>query len=502
MQPSDPSDGESRTSGPVASAYDADPETALTVVAGYDGPILVDLDETLYLRNSTEDFVDHAWPAALAMLTLRALDALRPWQHYGGPVMRDMWRVWVVSLLFPWTWARWRLRAAALARRHANRPLLAALRPHGSDVVVATRGFGCIVRPLLVEFGLAASPLIASRLRSSRERRDGKLEVALRRLGAETVASSLVLTDSTDDIPLLARCARPLRTVWPAAQYLPAFSSVYLPGRYTSRVKHPGQRYIWRVVVQADLALWILSSISLAAHPLQHVLGLVVLLASFWAVYERGYVDNDWVAEHLENDGSLTGDYWSRPVSTPSVLPWLWATGLGAVGVSLLRWPAAPAADLAKWLVVLLTTYGLFKIYNRIDKDSRVWLYPALQLARGAAFTVLVPISVAGSCALAAMVVDRWVPYLLYRAAGGPWRNLQTHLLRLLLFLILLSLATAALGLRVIADWATVALLIWLVFKAGRELGTALSRMRWLPRHARGVPQPNGVPDNGRTDRP
>ena len=39
----------------VATRHDVSPETAIDAILGHGGPILLDLDETLYLRNSTED---------------------------------------------------------------------------------------------------------------------------------------------------------------------------------------------------------------------------------------------------------------------------------------------------------------------------------------------------------------------------------------------------------------------------------------------------------------
>jgi hypothetical protein len=51
------------------------PDEALSVVRTCAGPLLVDLDETLYLRNSTEHFIDTAIPAPLALLVMRVLDA-------------------------------------------------------------------------------------------------------------------------------------------------------------------------------------------------------------------------------------------------------------------------------------------------------------------------------------------------------------------------------------------------------------------------------------------
>jgi hypothetical protein len=52
--------------------------------SAHEGPLLVDFHETLYLRNSTEDFIDSARPGLLALLLLRALDVLKQWRLTGG----------------------------------------------------------------------------------------------------------------------------------------------------------------------------------------------------------------------------------------------------------------------------------------------------------------------------------------------------------------------------------------------------------------------------------
>jgi len=48
--------------GRATCQYDASPDAALTAIRTHEGPVLVDFDETLYLRNSTEDFIDCARP--------------------------------------------------------------------------------------------------------------------------------------------------------------------------------------------------------------------------------------------------------------------------------------------------------------------------------------------------------------------------------------------------------------------------------------------------------
>jgi hypothetical protein len=110
--------------------------------------------------------------------------------------------------------------------------------------VILTNRFTPIVAPLLAAMGFADAPLVAAGLYSFADRRAGKLCAATRVLGAETVASSMVVTDSLNDLDVLRGCSRPLRTLWPQARYRRALGDTYLPGEYLTRIKRPGTRYI------------------------------------------------------------------------------------------------------------------------------------------------------------------------------------------------------------------------------------------------------------------
>ncbi len=121
-------------------------------------------------------------------------------------------------------------------------------------------GFRRIVAPLIAALGFPETQIVACRLNTTEDRLRGKLTIALNALGDETVAKSAVLTDSLEDLPLLDRCARPLRTVWKDARYRQAFSRVYLPGQYLTLIKRPGQRYILHGIMLEDFALWVLCS--------------------------------------------------------------------------------------------------------------------------------------------------------------------------------------------------------------------------------------------------
>lgn len=463
------------------SLFEASPDSAIAAISAHAGPVLVDLDETLYLRNSTEDFLDGARPGLVALLLLRVLDLIGPWRMIGGKQTRDVWRVGMISVLMPWTRWRWRRRVAWLGRRYANRRLVAALKSRGQPPIIVTAGFQTVVAPLVAALGFGDSKIVAARLTSIDDRRLGKLHTARRALGTETIAGALIVTDSLQDVELLRCCALPLYTVWPEARFRQALSRTYLPGEYLSRIKRPGNRYIMRGIVQEDFAFWLLSSVGLALNPVTHITGLLLLLLSFWAVYERGYVDNDMVANRLEADPKLTPEFFSETVATPALLPWLWAAASGALALFLLD-PTRSSfpVNSAKWAALLIATYLIFKLYNRLDKRTRVWLYPALQFARSAAFAVIVPISPIGAAAVGAHVVSRWVPYHLYRLGATRWPSAQPALIRLVAFLVLALLIGRSVGSAAYLNWTALALLAWNLFGARREIVTVLKSARRL----------------------
>ena len=479
--------------GPVT-PHDASPEAAIAAIRAFNGPLLLDLDETLYLSNSTEDFIDSARPGSAAAGLMKILDWIKPWRWTGGEATRDVWRVRVVTLLFPWTAGRWRQRIPRLVERFANQPLVGALRDHASPPIIVTAGFRPIVTPLIAALDLGDARIVASRPSSFEDRLRGKLALAVDTLGEDAVRRGLVITDSTDDLPLLDACTRPLRTVWPDARYRAALGDIYLPGLYLNRIKRPGERYIVRGILQEDFAFWLLASIGLAAVPVLHAAGLLFLLFSFWTIYECGYVDNDQIAARYENDPKLSVAFREEPVATPRWEPWIWALIFGAIAIPLLRWPAPPAAgaigkefmtDFAKWLGVLLATHGWFLLYNRFDKPTRVWLYPGLQLARSAAFAVLVPVTALGTVALSAHVLAKWLPYYVYRVGGKDWPETPQTLTRLLFFVVMALLLALTQGTSVLMNWTGAALLGWNLFRARNDLLTTVKRARRLDRPRR-----------------
>jgi hypothetical protein len=210
-------------------------------------------------------------------------------------------------------------------------------------------------------------------------------------------------------------------------------------------------------------------------------------LLSFWAIYERGYVDNDLVASRYEADPQLSATFGSVRVATPAVKPWIWALLAGAAAVAILH-PDRTAfiVHFARWVAVLILTYACFVFYNRLDKTTRVWLYPLLQFARSAAFVVIVPIEPAGIAALGAHMLSRWTPYQICRSSRvtpARWPNARPELARLISFVLLSLIIICSLGMPVLLTWSALALLLN-IFKARRDIYAVFHSARRLDRSA------------------
>lgn len=448
------------------------PAATLATLRSHPGPVIVDFDETLYLRNSTEDFLGSARPALPAKLVLQTLDTLKPWRWRGGDATRDIWRIVFISLFFPWTWLFWRLKAARLANQSTNTELADLLRKR-ADVTVASIGFRRIIEPLLQAMNMhAQTGFIACRILPARDRIAGKRALVANALGEKGLRSAIVVTDSPDDHALLSAGARGCLTRWPQAVWRGALEHVYLPFSYLSQVKRPGSRYLWRSIIQEDYVFWVLASLAGVTAIAPHLLGVALLSLSFWAVYETGYVDNDRTGVRFEEQPKLSPGYDSHRIPTPPLEPWIWAALSGYVGLSLLSATPMPSPVLMMtWAGVLLATIACFRVFNRIDKRSRVWLFGLLQLARTAAIAAVASVSLIGAAGLAAHVVAQWVPYIFYRwGQGQDWHELPVSSIRLYFFIMFSVLAFIAADAGEIHWGIAVAFLAWNLVRARKEL--------------------------------
>lgn len=447
----------------------------LAAIGGWDGLIIADFDETLLLRNATEAFLDCAAPSLLAAIMLRLLDILAPWRWAGGEAVRDVWRVRAVRLLFPGTMARWVRRIGELP---ANEPLLTALRARRQPFIIASLGFAPLIRPVLAAWGCEAVRLVACEL-TRRDRERGKLALIEAAIGADALAEAMVITDSGADEDVLARCAKPCLTRWQGARFERALRWIYLPGDYLIHVKRPLQSGVFRRLASDDLLLWML--MAAPGLDVRALAGIAALFFSLWAIYEIGYWENDICAVRLEADPVISAAFDLFEGENFPEQAWGWALGLGLLGAALLAGRDF-AAEGAKWLTVLLALRAVFWLYNRIDKQSRVWLYLVLHGFRGLAVMVVAPVAIVGMLAGVAQIFARWQEYFLYRAvpAGGAfqWRDTPVRMVQLALFLLCLGgLAMAGFD---IWRWRSAALLAWSLLLARKDIAAAVKGIHVL----------------------
>lgn len=465
------------------------PTDALDVVArGYSDHALVDFDETLWLRSSTEVYLAAARPRLLAFAILAVVDLLQPWRVLPGPrrrfVYRDWLRVLSVSILLPWSIPLWRRRAPALGRRLQNGPLIEALNAGAySDVLIVTHGFRPVVAPLLQGVNLSARLAVAGSFgRGYQVRRAGK-RASLERITPRALERSLCISDSNDDADLLAACGEPVLVQWPEARHERAFQAAYFPFLYTRKGKRAGQKYLLHNVVLGDILILCLAFAWTVEHPLQTAMAIVLLHGSLWIVYEIGYHENDTFAVLRERAPYIppgTAAYAERMKPRAA---WVCAALLSLPGALLLGHYAgealtfselvgsgwmASAAMFVLWLLYLCASRLAYWMYNRTEPAARVFPYAVLHMFRTLGYGLFLLPTLVGALALAALLLGRWIPYVAYRDVGTHL-SASPRLLNLFAMIILLVMGLVVSASEILTIQTPV-VLGWLVARAHRPL--------------------------------
>ena len=470
--------------------------------------LLVDFDETLCLRNSTETFLDLAKPRFLAAFILRLLDVAKPWRLLPGPrkqhVYRDWLRVLSVVVLMPWCVSSWRKLSPQLGVEYCNEELLNILFAFRSKPTwIISNGFRMIIRPLLLPLGdnrpiLLAAPLLLG----FRWRRLGKRVLAQRRIGATAVARATVITDGDDDNDLLAACRFPIRHTWPRAQFLPALRDAYVPFDYLENGKRPGQKHFFHVVVREELVVVWLAYLWTSPNPWLTALVLTFLHLSFWAVYEIGYFENDCVAARLESEPHIPSGFESRRHRFSPIGAWCFAGLLSSAGTAMFWFAEMPVywfetlvgkphnlradegiALVVLWMMFLLLMRSIFYIYNHVDKLTRSLLYAFLQTLKFVGFSIYVSMSFLGGILITSQVITKWIPYIVYRyGRTGPEWQTPDQLFRLIIFLTISLILSTGRGGHSKDFWVLFGVvLFWCCWRARHEIASSIKAVEWLP---------------------
>ncbi len=490
------------------------PEDALATLrnAAAETLVIVDLDETLFLRNSTEEYLNSVYPRVAGAVVLMGVKALKPWRFLpkrlrSEKISRDWCLVVAVTLLFPWTLLIWQWRAKALAQAYWNQPLVQVIRQNPqADIVVATLGFDLIVNPLLKHLPVklsqaTAENVIACRFwQGAQDRCLGKLALLQKALGSAAVAGAIAITDATHDAPLLDHVKTPYLVVWPDAEYVPALSDVYLPLFYSEKIKNPNSGHFVRRILLVHWAFLAIALSFLSPHPILNAVCLLALVVSYWCVYEIGYQDNDIVGEKYEKKPILSTAYLGRTrqiILSKTPAPWVWAIAIAMPALLLIemakRSGSLPAAfaeilqspqvlvfDLVIWIGFLIAVRLTFWLYNQFNEEARMWIYPLLQVQKFFGFTLLLGINSVGAMLLMALTVGRWLHYVIYRCGGDRWQ-FPLNLSCLVLFVMMLF--AAFLGSGTPADfmtWQAAIALAYCTLRSAKQAIAIVQRTRIL----------------------
>lgn len=464
--------------------------------------IILDFDETLLLRNSTEEYLNTIQPQAIAAILLIILDAVKPWRYLpkkiGGETSRDWIRVLLLTIVFPWNILLWRSHARKLAETSINTELVEAISIHKNHrVVVATKGFNFIVIPIIKHLNTTIDEIIGCRFwMGCIDRNKNKEDLIASKISCAEIRESVVITDSLDDASLLAIVKHPFLVIWNQAKYIPAMQDAYIPFFYLEKVKRPGQRTIQEIILKNHLISLILALSWISPTPILHIPGISLLVFAFWCIYEVGYHENDRVAEKFEKNPVLSPTYHQYKSKMNQWQPWIWAVILSFFGILLIEasqiyiWKADNIGiseiltrehitelfiKLFLWLGVLSLTRLTYVAYNYLDEKTRIWIYPVLQVWKFFGFLVVSASNSIGVALLLAQLFVEWIPYSIYRC-GGNRKTFQPEIFRLFVYSFLcLTIAIGMGDVSILINLQFVIIFVWVFLRSKSELMMLLS---------------------------
>ena len=195
--------------------------------------IILDFDETLLLRNSTAEYINSLRPRLLGFVLVKFLDVIKPWAWlpcpYRGYKVRDWFLVVIPTILLPWTLLFWQQKAKQLAAEYSNTELISAVNSNvEATIIVASLGFKFVIDPILKYLPMKYDLLVSCRFWRAGDRNLGKLLMMQEVLPLSQVKSSILITDSQDDLPLLQVVEQPCFVIWSLAKYTIPFQDFWL----------------------------------------------------------------------------------------------------------------------------------------------------------------------------------------------------------------------------------------------------------------------------------
>lgn len=276
--------------------------------------ILLDFDDTLFLKNSTELFINRVAAIYIFSIILQIFDLLKPWKigaKKGDEISlrRDIFRLKFVLLFAPWSKKNWLKNASKIARDNINYPLMNQLLKMENPIYIVTFGYDFIVNPLVESLNLDWPIVVFSTTETILENRNsGKAKITEQQLGKEIWAKSICITDSALDYDILEKSSEPFLVKWHSEQIRAGLSPM-LPFVYTKKIKRPTEKYFTHAIIGHDYLTLIIVFAVYNQNTLLTMLALFFFLLAYFSVYEIGYYENDKLGLSHEEKPNVSKEY-------------------------------------------------------------------------------------------------------------------------------------------------------------------------------------------------
>jgi len=453
--------------------------------------LILDFDHTLFLSNSTEEYLDCAYPKVLVALVLAFIEGLKPWQllpqENARFIYRDAIRVWTITLLFPWTLLVWRWKAAQLAQKYGNTEILdIAITHKWTTKVIASNGFKFILVPLLNALTFQYDILISSQFGQLKNgvRGRGKLDILQGNYGDYISFEQASFITDNDDKDLLRVVSNPIQKVWDDARHFRACQNIYIPFVYTEGSNRGNKNHVINTILLTNYLILLMSYGMSSAFSIYNAIALFCLSVSFWCIYEAGYYENDFHEvnhEDTKGEGKKILKFADYPVEVGA---WTWGGAIALIGIMVYFSQGAPSLaewktygiGLSVWATWLLIVRLTFRVYNYSQRPLRVLLYPILQMFRLAGPILFLPLNILGISLIVAQATSRWVWYMVYRT-GGDRKAAPHHVVRLFIFLAFISLFVATeQSLAPLLTLQFAIMLLWSLSRSASQLRVAFKK--------------------------
>jgi haloacid dehalogenase-like hydrolase len=455
-----------------------------------DTPIIVDFDHTLFLSNTTEEYLNLIKPRWLIALILAVLDFLKPWQFFRSEerdfIYRDHFRVLIATLFFPWIVLIWKRRAASLAAEFKNERLIDIIRSNGNKrIILASNGYSFIIKPLLKHYPISFTAVLGAKfLNGYLNRKQGKLSIIQNEVGVNTLNKSIFITDSLDDKPVLIEAGYPALIRWPGEKKFKAQRDVYVPFYYTEKVKYPGYRPVLKNFLLDDIPAILVSITFVYGVSISSITATLLLYTAFICVYELGYRENDFVASLNEKNPTRSKkleEYRFYPMGKEA---WIWSVILSVIGISILSFDkfkdfgqaiSVPniypeIKTLLVWLGFLVLVRTAFWFHNSLQVNLRLFSFAVLQILRLFGLVLVMTTNIVGASFLGAIILGRWMRYSIYRYNGDKV-YFPDKFVRLIIFLfIIVVIALTNKDISIFSYTQVWLVVFWCILRGGHQV--------------------------------